>query len=118
MSIGEKLKSLRFVMQRTQKQQSEVFGVALITVYRWEHDLTIPKLSVLKQIADYYNVTCEWLLDESDEDEQPEPADKPNYTDGIEHQLLKMFRQLPVDKKNKVLGYIERIFVECAAPNS
>ena len=118
MSIGEKLRNLRLSASRTLKQQSEILGVSLNTVYRWEHDLIIPKLSVLKQMADCYNVTYEWLLNEGSAESIIKPVSNLNGATVIEYQLLRMFRQLSVDKKNKVLGYLERMYVECNTPNS
>ena len=114
MSIGKKLKNLRSAMRWTLKQKSEVFGVSLNTVYRWEHDLAIPRKSVLERMANYYGVAYEWLANENSSDDKPEQACDRNAETAIEQQLLRMFRQLPVTKKHKVLGYIERIIVECA----
>lgn len=112
MSIGEKLKDLRLSAKRTLKQQSEIFGVTLNTVYRWEHDLTKPRKPTLMQIAGFYDVTVEYL---SDKDSKEKPKSK--QTPEIEQQLLMMFQKLPVDKKYKVLGYVERIFLEHTVPN-
>jgi len=62
MGIGEKLENLRLSARKTLKQQSEIFGVSSNALYRWEHDISIPKKSILKQITDYYGVTYEWLM--------------------------------------------------------
>ena len=56
MSLGEELRSLRLAMGRTQKQQSEIFGVSVNTMYRWENDLTVPRKSALTKMAEYYGV--------------------------------------------------------------
>ena len=110
--MGEKLKDLRLSLRRTLRQQSELFGVSLNTVYRWEHDLATPRKSALKQMADYYGVAYEWLARESAGEDKPEPLRDWKTETAVERQLLRMFRQLPVTKQHKALGYIERIFVE------
>lgn len=115
MSVGEKLKNLRLSAKRTLKQQSDIFGVTLNTVYRWEHDIVKPRKSTLGQIADFYNVKYEWLLKD---DDKMKSTDKYGDENTAENQLLKMFRQLPVDKKYKVLGYIEHIFMEYVFPET
>jgi len=108
MDTGEKLRDLRLNARRTLKQQSEIFGVSLNSIYRWEHNLSKPKKDVLKQIADFYGVNCEWLTDDGSGDENPSPYIESD----IEGQLLKTFRLLPATERHKILGYIERIFVE------
>ena len=100
MSVGKKLKDLRVKNNKTLKEQGEVFGVSLNTVYRWEHGLTLPKTAVLNKIANYYDVPLNWLLKDYHEN------------DTIENQLLKMFNNLSENNKYKVFGYIERIYVE------
>jgi transcriptional regulator with XRE-family HTH domain len=62
MSIGEKLKNLRLNVKKTLKEQSELFNVSINSVYRWEHDLTVPRKSVLRKISEFYDVPLEWFL--------------------------------------------------------
>ena len=115
MSIGEKLRYLRIKTKRTLKEQSEIFGVSLNSVYRWEHDLTAPKKSTLRRISEYYEVPLEWLLREDADDDIFERAHQSTTArpdDSIEQQLLKMFRKLSENKKYQILGYMERVYVE------
>ena len=112
MTVGEKLKSLRVKMKKTLKEQSETFGVSLNSVYRWEHDLASPKRQMLRKMADYYEVPLEWLLRESND------RDDLAFTEALlpesndEQKLLRMYRKLSGNNKYKVLGYIERVYVE------
>ncbi|MCL1974845.1 MAG: helix-turn-helix domain-containing protein [Firmicutes bacterium] len=113
MSIGEKLRYLRTKTKRTLKEQSEIFGVSLNSVYRWEHDLTAPKKSTLKKIVEHYEVPMEWLLQDGADENGIEPGiNGMRSEDHLEQQLLKMFRKLSENKKYKILGYIERVYVE------
>ena len=61
--IGNFLKELRKARGLTQEQVAEVFGVAGRTVSRWETGSNMPDLSILIQIADYYNVEIREILD-------------------------------------------------------
>lgn len=54
--IGCFLKKLRKEKELTQEEVAEVFGVSRRTVSRWETGENMPDLSILVEIADYYNV--------------------------------------------------------------
>ena len=103
MSLGAKLKSLRLREKNTLQEQSEILGVSMNSVYRWEHDLAIPRNTMLKSMASYFNVPLEWLLLER----AGEPIE-----DDTEQQLLSMFRKLSPNSKYKVLGHIEHMCIE------
>lgn len=113
MTVGERLKYMRLNTKKTLKKESEIFRVSLNTVYRWEHNLTMPRKTVLKKIASFYNVSLNWLLYGSSEDESDKcercTLHPENYA---EQQLLYMFKKLPENNKYKILGYVERIYVE------
>jgi len=103
MSLGEKLRNLRLKTRKTLNEQSKILGVSMNSVYRWEHDLTIPRKSMLKIMADYYGVPLDWLLSESA---------AASLVSEVEQSLLGMFRKLPDNSRYKVLGYVERMCVE------
>jgi len=117
MSIGEKLRILRQRTKRTLKEQSETFGVSLNSVYRWEHNLAAPKRSVLKKMAEYYDVPMEWLLNEDAEEENIEINSHASSDCNHEQQLLRMYKKLSLCNKYKILGYIERIYLESLDEN-
>jgi len=112
MNIGDKLRNLRLMSKKTLKDQSQIFGVSLNSVYRWEHGLTMPKRSILKKMAEYYEVPLLWLLQESDD--EPPLTSEPfgGHESSSEQKLLRMFRKLPESHKYKTLGYVERVYVE------
>ena len=112
MSIGKKLRSLRLEIRKTLREQSEAFGVSINTVYRWEHDLAIPRRSVLIRMADFYNVPVNWLLSADIAEDSTGRMNATSLADSIEQQLFRMFRKLSDNNKYKVLGYVERICIE------
>ena len=112
MSIGERLNDLRIRNKRTLKEQSKIFGVSLNTVYRWEHDLTMPRKSSLLKIAAFYEVPHEWLIQGSMNDAGQDKIEFVYPENRSEHQLLTMYRELSEHSRYKILGYIERIRVE------
>ena len=103
MSLGEKLRSLRLKGKKTLHEQSTMLGVSMNSVYRWEHDLAVPRKPMLKSIADRYSVPYDWLLSESA---------SASLVSDVEQKLLSMFRKLSENNRFKVLGYVERMCVE------
>jgi len=103
MSLGEKLRSLRLKTRKTLREQSRLLRVSMNSVYRWEHDLSIPRKPMLRIMADYYGVPLDWLLLE---------GASASLVSEVENNLLGMFRKLPDTNRYKVLGYVERMYVE------
>jgi len=103
MSLGEKLRSLRLKTKKTLTEQSRILRVSMNSIYRWEHDLAMPRRPMLRKMADYYGVPLDWLLSESA---------SASLVNEIELNLLGMFRKLPDNNRFKVLGYVERMYVE------
>jgi len=112
MSIGTRLRTLRLKTKRTLKEQSELFGVSLNSVYRWEHDLASPKKSLLRKMADFYDVPYEWLLHGSVAEETFENVVSLAEASNAEKQLMRMFKNLSSNNRYKVLGYVERICIQ------
>ena len=112
MSVGEKLKRLRLNLKKTLKELSAEFDVSVNSIYRWEHDLASPRKPMLQKIAEYYDVPLMWLLHESQEarDSGTDVAD--TIECGTEQQLLRVYRKLSANSKYKILGYLERIYIE------
>ncbi|MCL2628791.1 MAG: helix-turn-helix domain-containing protein [Oscillospiraceae bacterium] len=103
MSLGEKLRNLRLKTRKTLCEQSKILSVSMNSVYRWEHDLALPRKPILKMMADYYGVPLDWLLSE---------ISSSSLISNSEQVLLSMFRKLPDNSRYKVLGYVERMCVE------
>jgi len=103
MSLGEKLRNLRVRTKKTLIEQSQMLKVSMNSVYRWEHDLAVPRKPMLKLIAEHYGVPLDWLLSESA---------SASLASEIEQNLLRMFRKLSDNSRHKVLGYVERMCIE------
>ncbi len=61
--IGFFLKNLRKEKGLTQEQLAEIFGVAGRTVSRWENASNMPDLSILIQIAEFFDVEIREILE-------------------------------------------------------
>lgn len=61
--IGEFLKALRKEKGLTQEQLAEILLVSGRTISRWETGTNLPDLSILIQMAEFYNVEVKEILD-------------------------------------------------------
>lgn len=61
-ALGENLRSLRNRENITQEQLAEALEVSPQAVSRWENEATFPDISLLPIIANYFNVTTDYLL--------------------------------------------------------
>lgn len=61
--IGGFLRELRKEKDLTQEQLAEKFGVSSRSVSRWENGNTMPELSILVELADYYEVDIKEIID-------------------------------------------------------
>ena len=60
--IGAFLRELRKEKNLTQEQLAEVFNVSARTVSRWETGSNMPDISILVEIADYYQLDVREIL--------------------------------------------------------
>ena len=61
--IGTFLKELRKAKGLTQEQLAEKLNVSSRTVSRWETGSNMPDIGMLVEIADFYDVSIDFLLD-------------------------------------------------------
>lgn len=60
--IGEFLKALRKAKGKTQEEVAADFSISPKSVSKWETGTTIPDVSILPALADYYDVTVDEIL--------------------------------------------------------
>lgn len=64
--LNNKLKELRKEKELTQKQVAEYLRVDTSTVRKWELGLREPNLSMLVKLADFFEVSTDFLLGRKD----------------------------------------------------
>ena len=62
MDLGTNLKQLRKERNLTQEDLAECLGVSPQTVSKWENNLSMPDISCLPVLADYFGITVDALL--------------------------------------------------------
>ena len=69
MELGRKIARLRKRQGLTQQALAERLGVSDKAVSKWERGESVPDISVLKNIADLFGVTVDYLISSGHEDE-------------------------------------------------
>lgn len=62
LSLAENIRAFRKERRLTQEQFAEAMGVTVGSVYKWETGQTIPELSMLVEIADFFDTSMDVLL--------------------------------------------------------
>ncbi len=62
LTLAENIRAFRKERRLTQEQFAEAMGVTVGSVYKWETGQTIPELSMLVEIADFFDTSMDVLL--------------------------------------------------------
>ena len=65
--LAERLRFLREQRNLTQADVAKEIGIATFTYQRYEYGEREPSASLLKTLADFYNVSADYLLGRSEE---------------------------------------------------
>ena len=63
MSFNKKLKELRMKNNETQQELADVLKISFQSVSKWEKGQNLPSMDLIKEIAQHYNVSLDYLLD-------------------------------------------------------
>lgn len=95
--FSQKLKFLRKQHGITQQQLAKALDIGTSTIGMYESNIRKPSYKVLKKISNYFNVSVDYLVNESDEDTF-------NLDFYIEH-----IQELSQKEREQVLDYIDYI---------
>ncbi|MDE5756351.1 MAG: helix-turn-helix domain-containing protein [Clostridia bacterium] len=62
MNIGEVIKELRTERDLSQQKLAEAIGVSQKAIDYWERGINEPKASYIVRLADFFEVSCDYLL--------------------------------------------------------
>lgn len=60
--IGEQLKYLRELKKKSQQEVCSILNIEQSTLANYENDKRVPKIDILIKLAEYYNVSVDYLL--------------------------------------------------------
>lgn len=92
--VGSFLRNLRKEKQLTQEQLAEQFGVTNRSVSRWETGSNMPDLSILVELADFYDVDIRDIID---------GERKGEYVNNEEKERLQLVADYAENEKNTLL---------------
>lgn len=61
--LGKIIKSLRINAHESQQDLADYLNISFQSVSKWENDIAKPDITMLKKLANHYNVTIDYLLD-------------------------------------------------------
>lgn len=94
MIFSERLKELRMEKGLTQNEFAEQFKIAQGTVGNWETGNRQPDFVMLDKIANYFNVSADYLLGITEE-KRPTVQEDDGPRNDKERLILELFRQAP-----------------------
>ena len=65
LTLAKNIRSYRKQRKMTQEQLSEVLGVTVGAVHKWESGLSVPELQMIVGMADFFDVSVDVLLGQS-----------------------------------------------------
>ncbi len=73
-NLADNIRAFRKQRSLTQEQLSEVLGVTAGAVYKWEAKLSVPDLSLIVEMADFFDTSVDVLLGYEMRDNHQEAA--------------------------------------------
>lgn len=95
--LGSRLKKLRVTKKLTQKQLAEHIKVTHVSISGYENGNRYPDTDTLQRLADYFDVTTDYLLGRSDEPRMSEPEEFDAFANNKE--LERWYKDLPNSKE-------------------
>lgn len=105
-TFGEKIKDLRKEKGITQKEMAQALSVTVSTLSHWECDYQEPSFKDLALLANYFDVSTDYLLGVMEDEETPR-LNTPAALPLDETELLKNYRALSYAGKARVAAYAD-----------
>lgn len=120
--IGKLLTELRNKRGLTQDQIADALEVKRPRYNSWENDIAKPDIQMLKKIAEFHNVTPDYLLSFEANNVSPSwatPKDKRDFKKMLEDDGDLMFDGVPIDKEDRkrVMDVLTGLFWEAKHMN-
>ena len=107
MSFGKRLKSRRDEYHVCQKQLADYLNVSLGTISSYEKDQNIPDASALRQLADFFDVSCDYLLERTRYKQGIDILSHPLITGYTISDFITMLVTLDREEQESVRKYLE-----------
>lgn len=111
MRVNEKLKLLRQSKKMTQGEAAQFLGVSLSSYQKYERDKNsvMPSLDVLLRIADFYNVTTDYLLGrEAGEPDALDTLAMEFNMSALEKKIIDNYLSLPENMRTDLMEFLHK----------
>lgn len=105
-TIGERIKYLREKEQLTQDELSKALGISRSTIASWESERRVPELGTAELLADFFNVSVDYLLGRTD---TPHPLTSEELPETIAFSLPEGYNELTPEGQEKLREFLELI---------
>lgn len=105
--FGRKLKELRLEKNINQSELGKIIGISPSTVGMYEREQRFPDKDILLKIADYFEVTVDYLLGRTDEKIPKPKLDESIKT--ISAKKININEDLPDEAYDKINEYIKMV---------
>lgn len=99
-TFGDILIELREMKDELQKSVAVSCGIKASTWSQYEKNKRVPSIQIFKKIAEYYNVSIDYLINRTDLKYNPE--------DVHIKRLISKYTSLPAEKRAGFIDYIEK----------
>ena len=110
-TIGERIKDLRKKKDLTQIELSKKLEISRSTIASWESNRRVPELGTAKILADFFDVSVDFLLGRVDSPTPTKPRELP---DTAAPYLPEGFDELSPEARKEVLDFIDYVMVKYA----
>ncbi|MGJ3203684.1 helix-turn-helix domain-containing protein [Geobacillus stearothermophilus] len=104
MTFGKRLRFLRKKMNMTQKDLADKFSLGESTIGMYERDEREPSFEFVRQLADFFNVTTDYLLGRTD---HPNPSEQDDIPEELKDPELGLFfkelAEAPEERREQLL---------------
>ena len=102
--FAKRVKALRHVKEMTQEETARALNVHRTSYTKYETDTAMPDAECLRDMAVFFNVSIDYLMDLSDKSGRDTVQE--NGMEEAELQVLAEFRRLNKKQQSKLLQYI------------
>lgn len=104
----KRLLELREEMQISQQKLAEQIGIFQQSIHRYEHGLNEPDIETLKNIANFFNTSVDYLIENTDIRHKIEPVERFDLNKA-EAKLIDKYRNLPANAKQGVNALVDAL---------
>lgn len=99
--FASNLKRYMEVKGKSRNDISDALGISYFTVSDWVNGKKYPRMDKVEMLANYFGIQKSDLIEQKEE----KSPDEPQLNEG-EKMLLELFRQVPAEQQELVLGMI------------